>query len=76
MIPQSPEHRAAPHFSAEKFADQVVTAFRESTIALTPIVGRRGVDALYQRSLHVASRTMTGWRRPVWTRKQRWTWPA
>lgn len=42
---------------AAQIADEIVTMCQEINVALSPIIGRRGVDALYKRSLHLAAPT-------------------
>lgn len=39
---------------AAQIADEIVIMFEEINDVLSPIIGRRGVDALYKRSLHLA----------------------
>ena len=39
-----------------QIADDVLQAWRRLDIALSPLIGHRGVAGLYQRTLHVASR--------------------
>lgn len=41
----------------ELIADGLVSLWREIDAVLCPIIGQRGVAALYQRSLHLASQT-------------------
>ncbi|MCY7313457.1 MAG: hypothetical protein LH491_07490 [Pseudoxanthomonas sp.] len=41
-------------------ADAVVTAWEQIDVVLTPILGQRGVAALYQRSLHL-TRSAHSW---------------
>jgi hypothetical protein len=41
----------------EQTAETIVAILREIAEALTPIIGPRGVAALYKRSLHLASQT-------------------
>lgn len=41
--------------TSEQVADIIGSAWREITGALAPVIGQRGVAALYQRSLHLAS---------------------
>jgi hypothetical protein len=43
--------------SSRQVADAVTSAFQGIDQALTPIIGRRGVAALYKRSVHLAGRT-------------------
>jgi len=40
---------------AAQIADEIVTMCQEINDALSPIIGRRGVDALHKRSLHLAA---------------------
>jgi hypothetical protein len=42
--------------SSRQVAEMVASAFRSIDQALTPIIGQRGVAALYKRSMHLASR--------------------
>ena len=48
LIPQ-----AEDRILALRVADAAVTAWRELDAALSPIIGQRGVAALYQRSLYL-----------------------
>lgn len=43
--------------SSRQVAGMVASAFRGIDQALTPIIGQRGVAALYKRSMHLASPT-------------------
>ena len=43
--------------SSRQVAGMVASAFRGIDQALTPIIGQRGVAALYKRSMHLASQT-------------------
>lgn len=43
--------------SSRQVAEMVASAFRSIDEALTPIIGQRGVAALYKRSMHLASQT-------------------
>ena len=43
--------------SSRQVAGMVASAFRGIDQALTPIIGQRGVAALYRRSMHLASQT-------------------
>ena len=49
--------KASDGASSRQVADAVTSAFQGIDQALTPIVGRRGVAALYKRSVHLAGRT-------------------
>jgi len=40
---------------AEQIADAIVATWREIDIALTPIIGQRGIATLYKRTLYLAS---------------------
>jgi len=40
---------------ATQIADEIVSMCQEINDALSPIIGRRGVDALYKRSLYLAA---------------------
>jgi hypothetical protein len=48
-------HRVAADADATQIADAMVAAWHEIDAALAPIVGQRGIAALYQRSLHLTS---------------------
>jgi len=50
--------------SSRQVAEMVASAFRDIDQALTPIIGQRGVAALYKRSMHLASQTHPWLRRP------------
>ena len=45
---------AASGAGAGKIADAAIAAWATVDGALSPIIGRRGVDALYKRSIHLA----------------------
>lgn len=47
--------RAGAGADAARIADVLVSTWQQVDIALSPILGQRGVAALYQRSLHLAS---------------------
>lgn len=47
--------RTNGHTDVAQIADEIVAMFQEINDALSPIIGRRGVDALYKRSLHLAT---------------------
>ena len=49
--------RVAAGVSAAQIAATVGAAFSDIDHALTPIIGRRGVAALYKRSVHLAAQT-------------------
>ncbi len=53
-IVKNPGPLAASGADAGKIADAAVTAWAAIDGALAPIVGRRGIAALYKRSLHLA----------------------
>ena len=50
------ESRAGPDADASRVAATVVAMWRDVELRLTPIVGPRGVAALYGRSLYLTSR--------------------
>ena len=50
-------HRLGAEASAEQIADAMVTIWQEIDTALTPIIGKRGVVALYKRSLFLLKPT-------------------
>jgi hypothetical protein len=58
-IAASLAHRAGVKATAIQIADAVAAAWQAIDAALTPIVGPRGVAALYQRSLHLNRLTHT-----------------
>lgn len=41
--------------SAKQIGDALVGTWRELEVALTPVLGRRGVGALYKRSVHLVA---------------------
>src|SRR5687768_10983754 len=47
----------APEARAGQIADAAVAIWQAIDAALAPVLGQRGVVALYQRSLHLASQT-------------------
>ncbi|MEG3191527.1 hypothetical protein [Lysobacter sp. D1-1-M9] len=47
-------HRAENGADAEQIADAIVSIWQQIEAALRPILGQRGVDSLYRRSLHLA----------------------
>ncbi len=53
-IASSLASRVAAGADAEQIAEVVVATFQQIGAALTPIVGPRGVAALYMRSVHLA----------------------
>lgn len=46
-------HRVATHANAAQIADAVVATWQDIDAALTPIIGSKGVVALYKRSLYL-----------------------
>ena len=54
-IPTSLASRINGRADAAQIADEIVTMCQEINDALSPIIGRRGVDALHKRSLHLAA---------------------
>lgn len=48
-------HRFAAAADAAQIADALVATWQEINAALTPIIGERGVAALYKRSLYLTS---------------------
>ena len=46
-------HRVGTDADATQIADAIVATWQEVDEALTPIIGQRGVAALYRRSLHL-----------------------
>ncbi|MCP8688246.1 hypothetical protein [Marinobacterium sedimentorum] len=50
-------HRFEGRMDAGLIAAALVTLWREIDIVLNPIMGKRGVAALYQRSLYLAAQT-------------------
>ena len=54
-LPASPARRVGADASAAQVAAAAVATWQEIDAALAPIVGPRGVAALYRRSLHLTS---------------------
>jgi hypothetical protein len=52
------ESRVGPNADASHVADSVVSLWRDLERELTPIVGARGVSALYARALYLATQTI------------------
>ncbi|MGZ5893832.1 MAG: hypothetical protein ACXWJ7_14580, partial [Caldimonas sp.] len=50
-------HRAREGADASQIATAVAERWQRADDALSPIIGKRGVAALYKRSLHVAARS-------------------
>lgn len=50
-------HRIDIEAHPTQIADAVVETWQEIDIALTPIIGERGLAALYRRSIHVGAAT-------------------
>lgn len=48
-------YRLGEHASAAQIADAMVAILQATNTALTPIIGQRGVAALYRRSLHLCA---------------------
>lgn len=46
--------RAADNMSPKQIADAASSSWRIINVALSPIIGQRGVTALFKRSLHMA----------------------
>ncbi|HWI77762.1 MAG TPA: hypothetical protein VNS31_01090 [Ramlibacter sp.] len=59
-LTSSLQHLAADGLDAAKVAAAVASSWREIETALTPVIGRRGVGALFERSLYLA-RTRYPW---------------
>ena len=53
-------HAVASGASAAQLADTICVTCNDLDTALAPIIGKRGVAALYRRSLHLASRVHSG----------------
>ncbi|MEO8671980.1 MAG: hypothetical protein ABI411_11745 [Tahibacter sp.] len=51
------DERAGPGGDSIGVAESVVAIFRQIDVALAPVIGQRGVAALYKRSLHLAGVT-------------------
>ena len=47
--------RSGPDTSAAQIADATVATWQQIDLALTPIIGSKGVAALYERSLHLTA---------------------
>jgi len=56
-LPAPLAHRVARDANAKQIADAVGATWQEIDTALTPIVGPRGVAALYKRSLYLCGAT-------------------
>ncbi len=56
-IEASLTHRAANGESAEPVVEVIVRAWCEIDAVLSPVIGKQGVAALYQRCLHVVAPT-------------------
>jgi hypothetical protein len=54
-MPTPPLNRAGPDAGAERVAARMASVLREAEVLLVPIMGMRGVDALFKRSVHLAS---------------------
>jgi hypothetical protein len=52
----SPEHLAANGADVTQVAAAIISAWKEIEAALLPIIGQRGVGALYERSLYLTQR--------------------
>ena len=50
-------HRVAQDADAAQIAEAAVSIWQEIDAALTPIIGQRGVAALYRRSLYITAAT-------------------
>lgn len=48
-------HRVAPTADSPEIAQAVAATWREIDAALVPIIGKRGLAALYKRSVHVTA---------------------
>lgn len=59
-IAESLAQRAREGATAEQMADLVVSAWQQIRAALGPVIGERGVAALYHRSLHLGSASHPG----------------
>ncbi len=46
-------HRVAPNADTSQIADAVLATWNEIDAVLVPIIGKRGLAALYKRSVHV-----------------------
>jgi hypothetical protein len=55
VTPPPLAHRVPADANAAQIAEAVVATCQEIDAALAPIIGQRGVAALYRRSLHLAS---------------------
>lgn len=50
-------HRLRLEASAPQIADAIVETWHEIDTALTPIIGKRGLAALYRRSVFITAQT-------------------
>ena len=57
QIVASLAHRAGPNADTAKTAQAIVSTLQDMDTALTPIIGQKGVAALYRRSLHLCAST-------------------
>jgi len=48
-------HRVAPNADSPQIADAVVATWHEIDAVLVPIIGKRGLAALYKRTVHVTA---------------------
>lgn len=48
-------HRVVPNADSSQIAEAVVATWREIDAVLAPIIGKRGLAALYRRSIHVTA---------------------
>ncbi|MHC8314635.1 hypothetical protein [Pseudomonas sp. LB3P31] len=53
QIVASLAHRVGPDADSARIAQALVTTMQDMDAALTPIIGKQGVVALYRRSLHL-----------------------
>ena len=59
------QNRVSDGADVAQVADMVVTAWQRTAFILKPIIGERGMSALYQRSLYVSGREYE-WLRPCY----------
>lgn len=55
QIVASLAHRVGPNADTASIAQVIVSTLQDMDAALTPIIGRQGVVALYRRSLHLCA---------------------
>ncbi|WP_237150687.1 MULTISPECIES: hypothetical protein [unclassified Pseudomonas] len=57
QIVASLAHRVGPNADIARIAQAIISTLRDMDVALTPIIGKQGVVALFRRSLHLCAST-------------------